>query len=269
MIWEQQGLAEASPALRGTRLAFRFSPPEELPESESPSEDYRHWVLHLHAAMPGVDLDRTFMLPVFRIGGEQSRQRIPDSHAALLARGPTVSGGRAVRVRSDARGLELHYPALRNPGATATMALFALIFLGSGFFWIYVSEGGFGGSFFGIILNVVLYLVIGVIVVAGALLTIAAVYMAGNSLTVRADEDGIATTRRLFGIPLLRRRWRPAKSSPSTPRWACAPARAPARPSTSVSWPRAPGDVKSSSATGSRTRPWWRSSARRSRGPVG
>jgi hypothetical protein len=55
-------------------------------------------------------------------------------------------------------------------------------------------------------MSIVIYSVIGVILLIGGALAIATVYMLGNSLTVRADPEGITTVRRLFVIPIARRR---------------------------------------------------------------
>ncbi|MCL7423437.1 MAG: DUF3592 domain-containing protein, partial [Methylobacter sp.] len=75
LIWQDQGHAEAQRTMRGTRLQFRFEVPDGLPESEEYGNNYHLWRLNLHSDMPGVDLNRSFEIPVYR-SAEKSRQNI-------------------------------------------------------------------------------------------------------------------------------------------------------------------------------------------------
>jgi hypothetical protein len=206
VIWEQQGLATATRSGRGTRLAFRFAPPDGLPESEPDSTDYRRWVVRLHAEARGANLDRTFEVPVFETGGERARWRQTGSHAELLDAAPPDPPDRLLRLRREGGIVELFYPPLRNPVLTLVVAVFAAICLGSGFFWLSVGSDLAWSSALAVVMSIVIYSVIGVILLIGGALAIATVYMLGNSLTVRADPEGITTVRRLFVIPIARRR---------------------------------------------------------------
>jgi hypothetical protein len=55
-------------------------------------------------------------------------------------------------------------------------------------------------------MSLVMVAVVGIIFLIGAGLTAAALYMLGNTLTVRAGPEEITTVRRLFGVPISRRR---------------------------------------------------------------
>jgi hypothetical protein len=53
-------------------LQYRFEVPDSLPESEEHGDNYHLWRLNLHGDMPGVDLNRSIEIPVYR-SAEKSR----------------------------------------------------------------------------------------------------------------------------------------------------------------------------------------------------
>ncbi len=212
VIWDRPGLVRAGPSLDGTRLAFRFTPPSDLPESEPKSADYTRWSLHLRAALPGPDLDRVFVIPVFRSGGQTARRNLPDSHGALLAEPPPTLPRGLVRLERDPYGLTLTYPALRNLGTTLGLGFFAAIFVGTSIFitrairWPEFDADDWFWTLFDLLFALV-PLVMSVVFWLFAIgLTIATLYMLGNALEVRVTPEEIVSRRRLFGIPLPPRR---------------------------------------------------------------
>lgn len=63
--WAKEGRAGAARIPGGVRLAFRFDVPRDLPESDvSQTGDYNYWRLQVTADLPGVDLNRTYIIPV-------------------------------------------------------------------------------------------------------------------------------------------------------------------------------------------------------------
>ncbi len=210
VIWDRRGLAEAKPTTTGTRLAVRFSPPEDLPESTPKSGDYKRWSLHFHAGLPGADLDRLFVIPVYRTGGKEARRRHPDSVEALVRQPVHVLPPGVVRLREQARGIELHYPVLRNLSLSAVIGIFAAIcvgasvFLTSAFRWP-AAESGFDLLFEGAMALGLGFMVLGSWAVSAGL-TLATLYMLGNSLRVSVTQDEIVARRRVFGIALPARR---------------------------------------------------------------
>lgn len=199
-LWQDTAVAHTSPGLYGTRIIFSFDVPEGLPPSDAANRgrNYHLWRLNLTADLPGVDIDRSFDIPVYPTG--QKSRRI-DSHAVETARLATqeLTETRArsrIHVRPGAEGQEMHYPFGRNAGAAFFGAIFGAVFMGAGGFVIWkapwpVLSWPFGGLFF----------------LIGALVFLSCFYMAVNSLTVFRNSDGaIVTVRRVFGIPVRVRR---------------------------------------------------------------
>jgi hypothetical protein len=212
VIWDQEGLARATPTLDGTRLAFRFTPPEDLPESEAKSDDYKRWTLHFNAAMPGADLDRVFVVPVFRTGGQEARQRLADSREEMLAAPPPVPPRGLLRLSEDPYGLTLTFPALRNLSASLAFGLFSAIFIGASVFLTYAiywpgsAEDDWFWLLFEYIFALIPLVMAGVFWLVALGLTALTLYMLGNALEVRVTPEEVASRRRIFGIPLPPRR---------------------------------------------------------------
>ena len=63
--WSEEGSASVRKVAEGVLLSFRFNVPEDLPEADAEqTDDYYFWRLHLHADVPGVNLDRKYNIPV-------------------------------------------------------------------------------------------------------------------------------------------------------------------------------------------------------------
>jgi hypothetical protein len=212
VIWDQEGLARATPTLDGTRLGFRFTPPADLPESEAKSDDYTRWTLHFRGAMPGADLDRVFVMPVFRTGGQEARQNLPNSHDELLAAPLPEAPRGLLRLSEDPYGLTLVFPALRNLSASLAFGLFSVIFIGASVFLTYAihwpdsTEDSWFWTLFEYFFSLI-PLVMSVVFWLFALgLTALTLYMLGNALEVRVTPEEVVSRRRIFGIPLPARR---------------------------------------------------------------
>ena len=212
VIWDQEGMARATPTLDGTRLAFRFTPPEELPESEAKSDDYTRWTLHFCAAMPGADLDRVFVVPVFGTGGQKARARLADSREEMLAAPLPEAPHGLLRLSEDPYGLTLTFPALRNLSASLAFGLFSAIFVGASVFlttaihWPASTEDDWFWLLFEYFFALI-PLVMSVVFWLFALgLTALTLYMLGNGLEVRVTPEAVVSQRRIFGISLPARR---------------------------------------------------------------
>lgn len=212
VIWDRPGLCRATPTLDGTRLAFRFAPPEDLPESQPKSDDYMRWSLHLRAALPGPDLERVFVIPVYRSGGERARQNLADSHEALLAEPPPPLPRGLVRLEQDPYGITLTYPALRNLPTTLGIGFFAAIFTGASVFlssaiprptW---DAGDLFSTLFEVVFAAVPLVMAVVFWAFAAGMVFWTLYRLGNGLRVRVTPEEIVSQRRLFGLPLPAKR---------------------------------------------------------------
>ncbi len=198
VVWRGKAFVPGEPGVRGTRVRFRFAVPEQLPGSEPESDDYHYWAVHLRADLPGVDLDRTFEVPVFETDQPiRSRSRVP--YAAEVAAGLELPGN-IVRVYRGAEGLRLDYPASRSRGVGGAMLLMGTLFVGaplsvalaSGDTSSVAASAGLG--FFVVVFGLV-----------GLTTGLLGAYLMGNSLQVQVSGRGLLTRRRLFGLPLRSR----------------------------------------------------------------
>jgi hypothetical protein len=189
VIWQDKGYAEAQPAMRGIRLQFRFEVPDGLRASEESSNNYHLWRLNVHGDMPGVDLQRSFEIPVYP-GREKSR-RIATLSSRHLPYG---------RVQPDAVALlpltqigncvDIHYPMLRKPLNALGLILFGGIFNGSGaFLWHRAVQDGF-----------LLYIMSSIFHFVGGLIVLWGLYALFNSLHVQFDGRSLTAVRRILGI---------------------------------------------------------------------
>lgn len=76
--WQDSGYAQVEPAAGGVRLSFRFSVPEDLNPSQEESDSYHLWRLNIKLEQPGIDLDRSYTIPVYATA-EKSRLRNLDT----------------------------------------------------------------------------------------------------------------------------------------------------------------------------------------------
>lgn len=174
-----------------SRLWFHFEPPAALPVSEAPSNDYTHWTLNLAAELPGLDLARSYELPVFATGQRSS--------AVVAAR---------VRVSlvQDASAIEALTQLTPVPGGAAMTfragrqwraALVSLLAVG----------GLFGGGGVAMLLNsdhdLVALFMGGVFSLVGLLGALLGIWWLGNGLAVEASDGGVQIRRWLFGIPFM------------------------------------------------------------------
>jgi hypothetical protein len=189
-LWQDTIVAHAEPAASGTRLTFRFDVPEGLHESDTNQDsNYYLWRLNLAADLPGPDLDRDYVIPVYATG-QQSRSL--SGYAVERARSEQASlDEQAVRglinLEHGPAGKRMVFPMGRNLGPSLGGLLAGAVFAGAGWFLVF-NEGQrvFGGIFGGI----------------GLLVGIACLYAIFNSLSVVKTAAGIRTVRRLLGIPI-------------------------------------------------------------------
>ncbi len=214
--WAEAGNAQVDSMGMGVRLSFRFDIPDNLPEADiEQKESYTFWRLKVKAEIPGVDLDRTYNIPVYNTG-ERSRYvsrdlsaqalEVRESEAeesqAAISRGDfhLTELSRSLRFSETQQQARLYFPMFRNK----VLTVFSLIFAGGFDFATYSILSGFGssGGAFGI-LAVIFAIPFGLI---GLLATIAAIYLPFNNLTVTIGNGQVKILRRLFFIPVLIKR---------------------------------------------------------------
>jgi len=213
--WAQQGQPKIENAIEGVDLSFRFDVPEGLPQADVEQSDaYHFWRLSVNADIPGIDLDRSYNIPVFASGetarnvshdisAQASAMRKQDSDAArhAIASGKFDIEGlsRAMRFRNEGNRIQLRFPMFRNRFLT----LFAAIFAGGfGFASYSMVDMASGGGLFGIFITIFGIPFFLVALVAA----IATIYLPLNNLKVEIESGEVSVLRRLLFIPVYWRR---------------------------------------------------------------
>lgn len=215
IIWSESG--EVHPHIGGTtvQIPFCFTIPEHLPPSDvKRSGDYHSWNLNLHADLPGIDLVRSFSIPVFP-PAQLSRTSYPDLSRQMedrmnsesnrvsiaLERGDFEDAGLpgSVKIKKRDTDLILSHPPFRNLGITVFALIFGLGFsLATHSIITNFSSDGLFSAF-----SVLFAIPFGVVGLIGV---VAALYLPLNSLKVNISRTGITTYRRLLFVPIYRRR---------------------------------------------------------------
>ena len=220
--WAERGRPEIENASEGVNLAFRFNVPEHLPQADVEQSDaYHFWRLSVMADVPGIDLDRSYNIPVFATGATSSgishdvsaqaaavRKREADATGLAIASGKFDIEGlsRGMRLRDEGNRIHLTFPMFRDKFLT----LFAVIFAGGFGFASYSMAGMVSGSglfgFFIAIFGMPFFLV-------ALVAAIAAIYLPFNNLRVDIAPGEVSVLRRLLVIPIFRRQLQGAEIS--------------------------------------------------------
>lgn len=190
--WQDQQQVNIEPGINGSLIKFRFTTPDDLPDSEVMRTPSHEWILEVTSKLPGVDLNRTYVIPVFKTDTprQSARWSNPVEHSSGMISVPT----RIMQVSQTGNGLHLHFPIFRGRSAGFTFTLVGAMFV------------GFAGLFtFGNMKQpppVIFHLVFGGL---GSLALLGGLYTLGNSLSVVANAAEIVVTRRVFGLAFNKR----------------------------------------------------------------
>jgi len=148
VLWQQvQEVAVARRGVASSMIALRFQiPPGQSPSDWSNANRKLEWRLKLQAALPGIDLDANFVVPVFEADTRlPTMQQLADAadrsvpipsvplDAATEPDFDAQLGGSGIRRRVlEGNGVELEFPARRHPGLAFSLLLGALMLLGMG-----------------------------------------------------------------------------------------------------------------------------------------
>jgi len=189
--WQDEGYARVRPSAKGVELQFRFEVPDGLPVSEEHGSSYHLWRLHVEADIPGVDLDRSFEIPVYATGEHSGRLGFRSSEEQP-AGAPSLTAESLLPIREHGGVKELYYPMMRKPGRSLGLMVFGAIFAGVGvFLWTEAAREGF-----------MLYMMSSVFSLVGWAIVLGGIYSALNSLRVTLDGRAITSERALLGIPV-------------------------------------------------------------------
>ena len=125
--WQDSGYAQVEPAARGMRLGFRFSVPEGLNPSEEETGNHFFWRLNIKAEQPGIDLDRSYTIPVYATA-EQSRFQHLDSGKETPRGMPELTAEMVLPLRRNGMLQELYYPMLRQPVLSSVFTVVGVVF---------------------------------------------------------------------------------------------------------------------------------------------
>jgi hypothetical protein len=212
--WAEEGHPLIQGSARGTELSFRFDLPDNLPEADvEQTGSYHFWRLNVNANIEGVDLNRQYNVPVFKTGESSRFVRHDISAQALKTRQQeseaakiSIAGGnfdlpglsRAMRLDRQGNEINLSFPMFRNKMLTIFAAIFAGAFGFGSYSMINMAlEGGGFGIF--IALFCIPFLLVAIVA------TIAMIYLAFNSLSVKIRPEGVAVSRRLLFFPVFSR----------------------------------------------------------------
>ncbi len=126
----------------GLRVPIEFRIPRDArPTDESDPSDKIIWRLEAQASVTGVDYFAQFEVPVFATG--ESTDPSPESaERKRESAGYARPENSPITVSESASGLEIHFPAARNPGAAFAATLFFAIW--SGMLWLIIHlDAGF------------------------------------------------------------------------------------------------------------------------------
>lgn len=183
LMWDERGYATAMPVDTGTRIAFRFA----VPANQLSSSNVHVWTVQITADLPGLDLDRSFIVPVLRKGVPKRSQLAVPLSSELNP--PMEIPSRMVRIRRHPAGVQLVFPCRRNVKSALVSAFFSAWFL-AGVAVIVVKDPG---------AEAVMLPLFGLI---GGGLLLYSVWLSGNSLEVSAGAGELSVVRRFMGLSL-------------------------------------------------------------------
>jgi hypothetical protein len=214
--WAERGQPKIGNAIEGVNLAFRFDVPKDLPQADiEQSGAYHFWRLSVSAEVPGIDLNRSYNIPVFATGEtsrsigndisaqvETARKKEANAAGLAIASGQFDIEGlsRSMRLRQEGNRIHLKFPMFRNKFLTLFAAIFAV---GFGFACYSMIDMMSGGGLFGIFIAV--FSIPFFLVALGA--TCATVYLLFNNLSVSIQPGEVSVLRRLLVLPIYRRQF--------------------------------------------------------------
>jgi len=192
--WQDVAHVKGAPGSKGTRVSFCFDVPSGLTGSQPHSNNHYKWNLGLTINLPGIDLDRTYEIPVFATG-EQSRYVDQDRIEQQFDEA-SVDLPYTIQPHSD--GTHLYFPPGRSKGMAFILSTVGSLFMGTGIFLGYQYWTASRPETMLLIMGSAFFLV-------GLLLDLGGVYTLINSLEVMVGNSGVKTIRKIAGIPLFQR----------------------------------------------------------------
>jgi hypothetical protein len=189
--WQDSGYAQVETAGRRMRLRFRFSVPEDLYPSEEETGNYYLWRLNIKTEQLGIDLDRSYTIPVYATA-EKSRFKHLDSAKEAPRGMPELKAETLLPLRRNGMLQELYYPILRQPVSSIVFMVVGVVFAIAGvILWGKAQQE-----------CLTLYFMGGIFSIVGSMVALAGFYSAFNSLYIAWDGKQVVTIRRLLGVTI-------------------------------------------------------------------
>lgn len=195
--WQDEGYAKVKPAAQNVFLDFCFDVPDNLPISEEVSDSYHLWRLNLESEMEGIDLNRSFEIPVYNTQQHQSQIYSNFDSAEYQPAGvDKLTIQSLIPFKTPSSMTDIYYPMFRNPAMSLGLTLFGAIFFGVGLFlWQQAAKDDWTFSF-------ILYFMSSVFSFIGGAILIGGIYSAFNSLHVKLDGFNLHYKRKFLMFTL-------------------------------------------------------------------
>ncbi|MDH4227941.1 MAG: hypothetical protein OEV59_09385 [Deltaproteobacteria bacterium] len=203
LLWQEKKVATQEMSQKGTLLKFKFSIPDNMPESEEPSSNYRYWTINVTSGdIAGIDLSQSFNVEVRRTEAPLKSSVKEDAAAALDA---AMRPPRGVIIGADSSGgMRFFYPSRRNRGAAVFLFGMVAVFAVGPFIGFHILgrlSGGAHPGMFGPFAPVFIGTGALVVLVFAAL----AVLVVFGSLEVIVSGASVRSVGRVLGFTISRR----------------------------------------------------------------
>ena len=189
--WQDEGYAKVKPAAQNIFLDFCFDVPDNLPVSEESSESYHLWRLDLESEMDGIDLNRSFEIPVYNTQQHQTHSNF-NSAEYQPAGVDELTIQSLIPLNDHSSITDIYYPMFRKPAMSLGLTLVGAIFVVVGLFlWQQAVKEGF-----------MLYIMSSVFSFVGGAILLGGFYSAFNSLHVKLDGINLHYKRKFLMFTL-------------------------------------------------------------------
>ncbi|GAA0846449.1 hypothetical protein GCM10009113_21190 [Marinobacter szutsaonensis] len=198
LLWQAEQVPEVSREAAGSVVRFRFTPPDDLPETDNSGSRQIEWRLLLNGPKHPVALERTYELPVVQGTRTSSISLSPahvEHHERQAQMNALTDAAEQIDVQMLGQGVLLHSRPGRNLAMKAMVLIFGLIFGGVSVGLAYVAaEEGF-----------MLYFMAFMFGLFGFPMFLGGLFMLGRSLKARVEGSRVEAVRYWGGMALWKR----------------------------------------------------------------
>lgn len=197
VLWQKEQIPHVSAQGLGAVVRFVFTPPEDLPVTDSSGREQVLWRVFLDGPTTPVALKRSYEVPV--VAGTGKAEPLPAAHVARSEREALMTAINAAAEQIDVQqtgdGLRLHSRVGRNKAMSVVMTLAGLVFGGAGIGMFIAAMNGEG----------MLFVMSFLFCLFGIPLFIGGLYVSGRSLDASVSGEQVEMVRYWLGKRLWRR----------------------------------------------------------------